>query len=456
MMKKITLSLILMFGGYLAQAQVSTLYGDGTPSYSSSNSPAYLAKFNQPYGVAIDTKGNWWISDQANNFAVLIRSNVYYIREGYINGGDHDGAGAGSGGGIMATPKGIIVVPGATYLNDQIYLCDYDNNKIRKIDSFVDISHSQWESTVAGAGFSTAPNNYKEGVGKNALFHNPAGLGYVKDAAGGYLVVVDQGNNVIRKVSLHKADYGTTSLIAGVPNDTGFYNDGAALKAGFAQPEGIFVDAANNNDIYIAENDGGIRKISNGTVSTVVHRMNLGGATSVVKQGHYLYIGDGCRILLFDLTQNESSTNPSVVAGDPGDTTCDFNDATTNKAALFNHIASMTLSPDSKYLIIADQGNNRIRKMILGTTAIEDITPVKDVFTVYPNPAFGHVQVKSEISGNAVISLVDLSGRTVLSTKANLQSGVPFDIDITNRVPGVYVLQVATGSGVYSSRIVVK
>jgi hypothetical protein len=456
MMKKLIFTILLCAAGFFGNAQVTTMYGDGTPSYSGSNTIATSARFNGPYGVAYDTKGNWWISDQVNNFAIIIHSGVYYIREGVTTGGFQDGAGAGSGGGIMATPKGIIVVPGATSARDQIYLADFDNNAIRKIDSFVDPGHSQWESTVAGAGFSTQANNYKEGVGKAALFHNPTSLGYIKDVSGGYLVVVDQGNNVIRKISLHKANYGTTSLLAGIPNDSGFIQDDVLLKAGFSKPEGIFIDAANNNDIYIAESYGGIRKISNGMVTTLVHRSHLNSATSVVKKDNNLYIADGCRIIRFNLNAPESGTNPVTIAGNDPDTVCDFSDSKTNSGSLFNQIASMTLSSDGSYLIIADQGNNRIRKMIFGTSAVEDVLPAKDMFTVYPNPAYGHVQVKSDNTGHAVISLVNMSGKQVCIKNTDLQAGIPFDMNVDNQVPGVYLLQVSTDKGVYSSKIIIR
>jgi|GEM_PF-6297388 len=259
-MKKLLLIATLFAITLSAQAQVTTIYGDGTPSYSTSDSKADTVncRFNHPFGCAYDTKGNLWITDQVDNYIVMITPGTpgkYELREGYDQGGFYDGASVGSTGGITNYPEGIVVVPGKTSASDQIYVCDQGNNAIRKIDSFVALGQVQKMSTVAGGGTKVngfpGKSGYANGTGANSLFSSPTGIGYVKDASGGYLVVADLGNNLIRKVSLHKSDYGTTSDIATVQN-----------------PNGIFVDKSNN--IYVASTSEGIVKISNGTKSTIV------------------------------------------------------------------------------------------------------------------------------------------------------------------------------------------
>ena len=135
-MKKSLLIIILFASVLSAKAQVTALYGDGTPSYSVSNTTAdsISCRFTLPYGCAYDTKGNLWITDQGNNYIVMISAGKYQLREGYDQGGFYDGASVGSTGGITNAPAGIVVVPGKTSSADQIYLCDAGNNAIRKID----------------------------------------------------------------------------------------------------------------------------------------------------------------------------------------------------------------------------------------------------------------------------------------------------------------------------------
>jgi hypothetical protein len=455
MIKKLTFFLAFSAFFIEAQAQVSTIYGTGKSGFTNSGTPSSSAIFTNPYQAVYNSAGNqFWVSDAGNNYIIVITGGKYYLRSGDYNGGFQDGGSIGVGGGLMSIPKGL-----AMGKKDTLFIVDENNHSIRRLTPFANASLSQVLATVSGGGPKSkgmfGVSGYANGPGASALFKAPVGMVYVTDAAGDYLVIADQGNNVIRRVSLGK-DYGNTTLIAGVANDSGFYKDGAAATAGFMSPEGVFVDAG-TNDIYVAEAEGGIRKISGGTVSTVVHHGHVNGPTSVIKKNSILYIADGCRIMQFDLTKSESATNPSLVAGDVHDTACSYNDGA-NSLALFNGIGAMTLSPDGTYLIVADQGSNRIRKVIPGGTGVgvEDLFPQKDMFTVYPNPAFGHVMVKSENSGKAAISLYSIDGKQVLSRNVVLNADMPLDISLENQAGGIYLLQVSTADGVYSSRIVVQ
>ena len=446
-MKKFILPIILFCGTLSVHAQVTALYGNGSSGYSSSNSKAdtVITKFFQPYGCAFETKGYLWITDQFNNYIVMINAGKYELREGYNGGGFNDGASASQFGGVVDAPSGIIVVPGKTSASDQIYLCDANNNAIRKIDSFVSLGYSQKMSTVAGGGTKVAgtlgKSGYANGSGASALFKNPLGIGYVDDGQGGFLVVADQGNNAIREVSLHKSNYGTTST----------------LTTGVANPQGIFIDASYN--IYVASMVAGIQKISNsGSISTVVSSQYLAGPSSLVIKGTDMYIADYCHIAYFDMTKAASASNPSILAGDPADITCSFEDGTYAQS-LFNGIQSMALSPDGTYLVIADAGNNRIRKVILPTThnAISEYSnSISNKFKVYPNPATDHVSINSEISGNADVNLVTITGKKVCHNSVMLNKGQAFEMSLENQPAGVYILQISTASGVYNSKIVIR
>ena len=88
-MKNFILAFILLALSVSVHAQVTTLYGNGTAGYSNSNTTADSVNiaFTTPYGLAFDTKGNLWITDQGNNFIVMINNGLYELREGYQQGG---------------------------------------------------------------------------------------------------------------------------------------------------------------------------------------------------------------------------------------------------------------------------------------------------------------------------------------------------------------------------------
>ncbi len=80
----------------------------------------------------------------------------------------------------------------------------------------------------------------------------------------------------------------------------------------------------------------------------------------------------------------------------------------------------------------------------------------KDLFTIYPNPA--QSQINIEASNNMPINnirIIDMTGRTVYSTKAILNAtSVTLPVNQLNR--GVYILEVQSGSKKSSKKIVIK
>jgi len=167
-------------------------------------------------------------------------------------------------------------------------------------------------TTVAGNGTGTYAGD--GGAATNASLYYPGGVAC--DTAGN-IYIADSQNNRIRKVA-------TNSLITTVAgNGKIIYagDGGAATNAGLNFPLGIALDASNN--LYIAEaGNNRIRKVaSNGIISTVA--------------------GNG--------------TN--TFAGDGG--------AATNASLIFPSAIALDVSGN---LYIADQSNNRIRKV--GTNGI--------------------------------------------------------------------------------------
>ncbi|MEI7773194.1 MAG: autotransporter-associated beta strand repeat-containing protein, partial [Verrucomicrobiota bacterium] len=207
--------------------EVSTFAGvSGQPGYA--NGIGSAARFNWPNSVTADRAGNVYVADSGN----------YVIRK--ITGSGEVSTFAGASGqsgyadGIGSATRfgwlGGVTVDGM----GNVYAADLDNNVIRKITSGGEVS------TFAGV--------------------QP---GWVAVDGSGNVYVADSGNYVIRKIT----SSGEVSTFAGALGQSG-YADGIGSAARFGWMGGMTVDGLGN--VYVADSGNYvIRKItSSGEVST--------------------------------------------------------------------------------------------------------------------------------------------------------------------------------------------
>jgi streptogramin lyase len=222
-------------------AVVSTLAG--TVSITGFiNGADSLASFNKPFGVAADSSGNVYVADAGNNVIRLINPS------GMVS----TFAGTGAAGATNGTDTSTFNSPLGVAVDKigNVYVADYENDLIRKISPVGVVSTIAGKRGVAGAA---------DGLDSAARFHLPESLAV--DAAGN-VYVADNGNNLIRKIT----PAGMVSTLAG--SGTAGFADGSGASASFNSPFGIAVDAAGN--VYVADSGNNrIRKITPaGTVST--------------------------------------------------------------------------------------------------------------------------------------------------------------------------------------------
>ena len=157
---------------------VSTLAGLADSS-GLVNTNGSAARFNEPFGVAVDKAGNVYVADTRNN---AIRKVTPAGAVTTLAGGTF---GSKDGMGIAAQfnfPAGV-AVDAAT----NVYVADYGNSTIRKI------TPTGVVTTLAGLSGVSGTNN---GTGSAALFFLPSGVAV--DSAGN-VYVADTGNHTIRK-----------------------------------------------------------------------------------------------------------------------------------------------------------------------------------------------------------------------------------------------------------------
>ena len=163
---------------------ITTVAGNGTVGFSGDGGPATQASLNLPSGLAVDNKGNLYISDRSNNRVRVVNS------KGIINtvaGNGKDGYHGDNMPALKATldkPFGLAIDK-----DNNLYIADRGNNRIRKVDS------SGLISTVAGdGGFYFIGDN---GPAYRASIAGPTGVA-VDDK--GNVYIADRSNNRIRMV----------------------------------------------------------------------------------------------------------------------------------------------------------------------------------------------------------------------------------------------------------------
>jgi len=172
---------------------VSTLAGSGTAG--SANGVGTSAKFNRPYGVAVNSDGNVYVADIFNNRIRKITIKTVNSQEvadvsspfGSGTAGSADGTGTAA---RFNNPSGVAVdSDGNIYVADTSsdYSADTDNHRIRKI-------------TVAGVVSTIAGSTSGDDDGTTARFNDPSGVAVHESSGNIIIYVADFDNLRIRKM----------------------------------------------------------------------------------------------------------------------------------------------------------------------------------------------------------------------------------------------------------------
>jgi sugar lactone lactonase YvrE len=326
------------FFTHLAGSSGGPGWNDGTGS---------AARFNGPYGVAVDGSGNVYVADSRNCTIRKITPN------GLVTtlAGEERSAGSADGTGSEARFNGPygVAVDGL----GNVYVGDGYNNTIRKVTSTGVVT------TLAGKAGSWGS---VDGTGSEARFFGPDGVAV--DEAGN-VYVADYGNHAIRKITPE----GVVSTLAGLAGSAGSV-DGTGGGARFHGPTGVAVDGAGNT--YVADHiNATIRKITSaGVVSTLAGlagssgsadgtgsaaRFNYPNGVAVDGSGN-VYVGDSYNQTIRKITSAGAVTTLAGEAGSRGSADG------TGSAARFNYPSGVAVDGMGN-VCVADHSNHTIRKV---------------------------------------------------------------------------------------------
>ncbi len=255
-----------------ASGIISTYAGTGTLGYSGDGGPATAATFRWPMVVNTDNVGNVYVVDYSNNVIRKINTSGIISTIAGTGTAGYSGDGGPATLARLAGPGGVVVDAAGN-----VYISDGTNNRVRKVSSTGIIT------TIVGTGLSGYSGD--GGPATNARLWGPGPLAI--DATGN-LYIADRGNRVIRKINTS----GIISTIVGT-GIAGYSGDGAAATfARLNDPYGLAVDAAGN--IYFS--DWGNHVVRRVNTSGIIHTYAGTGAMG--------YSGDGGIAQAADLKWN--------------------------------------------------------------------------------------------------------------------------------------------------------
>jgi sugar lactone lactonase YvrE len=326
---------------------VTTLAGTAGLKGSADGTGA-AARFNTPVGVAVDSSGNVYVSDEANETIRMITPGGVVTTLAGTPGmsGTQNGTGSAA---TFSTPSGIAVDG-----SGNLYVADQTDDTIRKI------APGGVVTTYAG---TANTSGFTDGNATTvARFNSPFGVAV--DGSGN-VYVADSRNLIIRMIT----PAGVVSTIAGTAKVSGTVN-GTGPAAQFTNPISISVDG--NGNLYVADQNGdaSIRKIApGGVVTTLAGKTGFNGyvdgtgtaaefdapwGVGVDTAGN-VYVGDTNNNLIRKVTPGGVVT---TIAGTPGS----GNANGTGTAARFNITVGVAVDGNGN-LYVADEDNDLIRKI---------------------------------------------------------------------------------------------
>jgi hypothetical protein len=334
----------------VSPAGVVTTFAGTALTSGSTDGTGSAARFKNPSGVAVDSSGNVYVADTWNHSIRKVTPGgvVTTLAGSAVSRGSADGTGSAA---RFSAPTGVAVDDGGS-----VYVADSDNNTIRKV------TQAGVVTTLAGSSGLSGSTN---GTGSYASFFYPSGLAV--DSAGN-VYVADYNNHTIRKVT----PAGVVTSLVGTATSRGS-TDGTGSAARFNYPKGVAVDSTGN--VYVTDSDSQtIRKVNPaGVVTTLAGTASTSGSTDgtgiaarfrvpagvAVDRTGNVYVADRSNHTIRKVTPAGVVTTLAGSAGFTGSTNG------TGSVARFNYPDGVAVDSAGN-VYVADSNNHTIRKVTPG------------------------------------------------------------------------------------------
>ena len=338
-------------------------------SWGTNDGTGSAARFNSPFGVAVDTNGNLRVADSWND-------TIRYITPGgtvtiFAGQARVPGTNDGSVTAKFDIPLGVAIGP-----DGYTYTADTFNHTVRKTGGFTFLS----TTTLAGQPGISGTNN---GTGNAAQFDQPSSVA-VDSVTNVY--VADWNNHVIRQIT----PAGVVTTFAGQMGVAGSLDNWPAINAKFQHPYGVAVDASNT--VYVTdEHNHTIRAITKNyvnhlllgySVSTLAGQVGVAGTNDGVgTAAHFnfpqgialdnagnLFVADGKNHTIRKMTLVGTNWIVTTIGGMAGITNSTDG---IGKMARFNYPGGIAVD-SAGMLYVTDSDNHTIRKGVPPTFYLQD------------------------------------------------------------------------------------
>ena len=347
---------------------INTVLGGGNGG--DGNAPL-AAQFANPYAIALDSVGDFFVADTNNNRIRMVSGNTIstVVGNGLANyTGDNGPPAAAS----LNGPQGVALDP-----SGNIFIADSLNRVIREVSSGT-------ISTIVGTGHPCTPSTGTCGDGgsaSSAWLTNPTTTAL---DSGGNIFIADPPTHRVREVS-----GGVIRTIAGTGTCNYTGDGGPATAATLCSPVGVTVDGSEN--IYIADSGNNVIRCVLGVVGgcgDTRRKYVVGDIVTYAYNGQTNFQGDGgpaIKASRWNPTQVALDSRGNLFVGGGNDELVQRIDAASGIIATVagndlkwyfygfggdGHLATRAqidnaglVIDGNESLFIADAGNNRIREV---------------------------------------------------------------------------------------------
>ncbi len=243
--------------------KINTVAGSGSPGFCGDGAAALSACLYYEQGVAVDSSGDIYIADYDNNRirAVNTQASAETLAGVSIPAGDIETVG-GNGSTTVSTPVSDVPALGVV-LNQPFGVIEDPSGNIFIGDTYNQNVREDSAGTVnLFAGTGVQGFGPAGGLATSALLNYPYGV--ARDSTGN-IYIADDENCVVWQVNTS----GDINIFAGTAQSCTYSGDGGpATSAQLDYPVGVAVDSSNN--LWIADtNNHRIREVVSGTINTV-------------------------------------------------------------------------------------------------------------------------------------------------------------------------------------------